>query len=133
MGTYCARCVCPSVGEGVLEDELPCEPAGHGEIATGSVSSCSPFWRTFVRSFVVMQWIEYGCRLLWATKAPQKKEMENFSSSLEHRQLVTNAVAETVTEKAVTMLPPSEKPWVVSPLGVVPKRSTDKPRGYHEI
>ncbi len=25
--------------------ELPCEPAGHGEIATGSVSSCAPFWR----------------------------------------------------------------------------------------
>ncbi len=39
------------------EEELPCEPAGHGEIATGSVSSRSPFWRTFVRSSVAMQWI----------------------------------------------------------------------------
>ncbi len=43
-----------------MDEELPCEPAGHGEIATGSVSICSPFWRTFVRSSVVMQWIEYG-------------------------------------------------------------------------
>ncbi len=40
--------------------ELPFEPAGYGEIATGSVSSCAPFWRTFVRSPVVMQWIEHG-------------------------------------------------------------------------
>ena len=31
-----------------------------------------------------------------------------------------------VTEKALTMLPPSEKPWVVSPLGVVPKKETYK-------
>ena len=71
MGTYCARCVCPSVGEGVLEDELPCEPAGHGEIVTGSVSICSPFCWTFVHSSVVMQWIEDGYRMLWATEASQ--------------------------------------------------------------
>jgi hypothetical protein len=32
--------------------------------------------------------------------------MENSSSSLEYRQLVTNAVAEMVTGNAVTLLPP---------------------------
>jgi hypothetical protein len=47
---------------------------------------------------------------------------------MDHRQFVTNAVAEMVTEKAVTMLPPSEKASVVSPLGMVPKRGTDKYR-----
>ena len=47
-----------------MDEELPCEPAGHGEIATGSVSQCSPFWRTFARSSVVMQWIESGYRLM---------------------------------------------------------------------
>jgi hypothetical protein len=47
-----------------MDEELPCEPAGHGEIATGCVSICSPFWRTFFRSYVVMQWIEYGYRVL---------------------------------------------------------------------
>jgi len=52
--------------------------------------------------------------------------MKNSFSSLEHRQFVTNAVAEMVTEKAVTMLPPGEKPYVMSPLGVVPKRGIDK-------
>jgi hypothetical protein len=38
-----------------LDVEMPCEPAGHGEIATGSDSSCSPLWRTFVRNPVVME------------------------------------------------------------------------------
>ncbi len=54
-----------------MDEELPCEPAGHGEIATGSVSRCSPLWGTFVRRSVVRQWIESGYRLMWATEAPQ--------------------------------------------------------------
>ena len=70
-----------------LDVELPCEPAGHGEIATGSVSSCSPFWRTFVRSPVVMQWIEYGYRLLWTYEAPQQRELRNAPSALKHHEL----------------------------------------------
>ena len=40
------------------------EPAGHGEIATESGLSCSPFLWTFVRSYVVMQSIEDGYHLL---------------------------------------------------------------------
>ncbi len=109
-----------------LDVELPCEPAGHGEIATGSVSNCSPFWRTFVRSHVVMQWIEHGYSLMWTSEAPQQRELKNAPSALEHHEFVTTAVAEMVAEKAITMLPPGEKPWVVSPLGVVPKKGADK-------
>ena len=30
-----------------------------------------------------------------------------------------------VAENAITMLPPGEKPWVVSPFGLVPKRGTN--------
>ena len=93
-----------------MDEELPCEPAGHGEIATGSVSRCSPFWWTFVRSSVVMKWIESGYRLLWTTEASHRREMQNSSSASEHREFVTNAVAEMVAEKVVTMLPPDEKP-----------------------
>ena len=55
-----------------MDEELPCEPAGHGGIATGSVSICSPFWRTFVHNFVVMQWIEYGYRLLWTIELARR-------------------------------------------------------------
>jgi hypothetical protein len=73
-----------------------------------------------------MQRIEYGYRLLWTIEAPQRREMQNSSSASEHREFVTNAVAEMVAEKAVTMMPPGEKPWVVSLLGVVTKKGTDK-------
>ena len=31
-----------------------------------------------------------------------------------------------VAEKAIMMLPPSEKPWVGSPLGMVLKKGTDE-------
>jgi hypothetical protein len=103
MDTYGARCVCPCAGEGVRENEVPCEPAGCGEIATGIVLSCSPFWRTFVRSFVMMQLIEDGYRLTWATKAPQQREMGNSALSMQHRHVVTSAVTKMVTEKADTM------------------------------
>ena len=114
------------MGEGVLEDELPCEPAGQGEIATGSVPSCSSLWRTFARSVVAMYWIKDGYRLLLTILAPHQMEMESSSSSLEHRQFVTNAVVKMVTRKAITMLSLGESPWVLSLLGVVLKRGTDK-------
>ena len=52
--------------------------------------------------------------------------MRNSSSASEHHEFVSNAVAEMVAEKVVMMLPLGEKPWVVSPLGVVPKKGTDK-------
>ena len=68
------------MGEGVLEDELHVEPAKHGEIATCIVSICFPFWWIFVRSFVVMSWIEKGSNMFWATKALHQKEMENSST-----------------------------------------------------
>jgi hypothetical protein len=93
---------------------------------TGSVTGCSPFWRTFVRNFVVMQWIEHGYLLMWTVEAPPRREKENSSSASEHREFISNAVAEMTKENAVTMLPPGEKPWVVSPLGVEPKRGTNK-------
>ena len=63
---------------------------------------------------------------MWAVVAPHRKEMENSSSAMEHREFVANAVAEMTKENAVSLFPPGEKPWVVSPLGVVPKRGTDK-------
>jgi hypothetical protein len=97
-----------------IDEELPCEPAGHGEIATGSVSSCSQFWRSFVRSFVVMHWIESDYRLMWTTKAPHRREMQHSSFASEHHEIVSNTVAEIMAEKTITMLPPGEKPWVVS-------------------
>ena len=123
-------CYTSGPGEALSEEDsegvLPHEPSGHGEIATGSVTSCAAFWRTFVRSTVVLDWIENGYQLLWSQRAPERREMDNAPSAKEHHEFVSAAVAEMLLAGAITRLPPGEKPWVVSPLGVVPKPRTDK-------
>jgi hypothetical protein len=109
------------------EEELPWEPAGHGVIATGSVTKCREFSRTFItRSPVVMKWIEEGYRLMRTVSPPPRRKFANAPSALEHREFVSGMVAEMLAADAVTLLPPGEKPWVVSPLGVVPKARTGK-------
>jgi hypothetical protein len=49
----------PDLGAGINnaegEEDLPWEPAGHGAIATGSITKYKEFWRTFVHSPVVMK------------------------------------------------------------------------------
>jgi hypothetical protein len=82
--------------------------------------------RTFVRSPVVMNWTEEGYRLLWTVSPPPTRELANAPSALEYREFVSDAVAEMLAAYAVTLLPPGEKPWVVSPLGVVPKAKIGK-------
>ncbi len=55
-------CSSPGVRAGIEnvegEEDLSWEPARHGTIATGSITKCKEFWRTFIRSPVVMKWIE---------------------------------------------------------------------------
>jgi len=63
---------------------------------------------------------------MWTTEALARKEMENCSTASEHREFVTNAVVEMVAERVVTMMSPGKKPLVVSPLGVLPKKGTNK-------
>ncbi len=63
----CADALCPYMGGEVLEEDLPGEPVGYDEIATGSVSSRSPFWRTlseFCGDAVDQGWLPFvvGCR-----------------------------------------------------------------------
>ena len=43
-----------------------------------------------------------------------------------HREFISSAVAEMAKKNTGSMLPPSEKPWLVSRLGMVPKRGTSK-------
>ncbi len=108
------------------DDELPWEPAGHGAIVTYGITKCHEFWRTFVRNPVVMSWIEEGYRLPWIVSPPPRREFANAPSASEHSESASGAVEEMLGADAVTLLPPGEKPLVVSPLGVVPKRGTDK-------
>ncbi len=92
-----------------MDAELPWEPAGHGQIATCSVSSCKEFWRFFVRSPVVLEWIEHGYALLWTTAAPLEREMRNTASAMEHQEFVAGAVSEMLAEGVGTRLPPGRK------------------------
>jgi hypothetical protein len=110
-----------------LDDaDLPCEPGGHGVIATGSVESCKELWRIFVRSSVVMDWIDNGYHLLWVVVPPASREMSIAHSTRAHHEFVSSIVPKMLTAHAGTLLPPGEKPTAVSPLGVVPKRGTSK-------
>ena len=111
----------PGLGAGSInvegEEELPWEPAGHGAIARGSVTKCWEFLRTFTRSPVGMNWIEEGYRLMWTVSPPPRREFANAPSALEHHEFVSGAVVEMLATDAVKLLPPGEKPWVVSPWG----------------
>ena len=66
--------------------------------------------------------------VLWTVIAPERKEMPNAPSALEHSAVVIGAVAEMLSAGAVTMFPLGQKPTVVSPLGVFPKPHTSKYR-----
>ena len=52
--------------------------------------------------------------------------MRNAASAKEHHELFSDAVSEMMAESVVIRLPQGEKPMVVSPLGVVPKRGKNK-------
>ena len=73
-----------------------------------------------------MKWIEEGYRLLWTVSPPPRMEFANAPSAMEHSEFVSCAVAEMLAGDAVTLTPPGVKPVVVSPLGVLPKRGTNK-------
>ncbi len=73
-----------------------------------------------------MEWIKNGYRMLWTEHPPERREYDNAPTAYEHHDFVTGAVKEMLAAGAVTLLPEGEKPLVVSPLGVVPKKGTDK-------
>ncbi len=66
------------------EEELPWELASHGAITTGNITKYKELWRTFVRSPVVMNWIEKCYRLLWTVSPPPRWELANAPTALKH-------------------------------------------------
>ncbi len=114
------------IGVAVAEDwihytDLPCEPVGSGQIATGSVRKLAAFWRTFTKSSLVLSWIEKGYELQWINGAPPPNISKNSPSALAQESFVTSAVKEMLAARAISILPKGERTEVVSPLGVVPK------------
>ena len=108
-------CASPGLGAGSEnvegEEELTWELASQGAIATCSILTCKEFWRPFVRSPVVMNWIEEGYRLLRTVSPPPMRKLANAPSALDHREFVSCAVVEMLAADVVTLLPPGEKPW----------------------
>ncbi len=82
----------------------------------------------FVKSKWVMDWIDNGYDLVWDLHPPTLGELRNSKSSIDHHKFVTKAVAEMLEAGAVSILPSGTVPFVVSPLGVVPKPRSDKLR-----
>ncbi len=85
------------IGDAVAEDwihdtDLPCEPVGSSQIATGSVKKSAAFWRTFTKSSLVLLWIEKGYELQWINGAPTPRISKNSPSALAHESFVTSAV-----------------------------------------
>ena len=97
----------------------PSGPWRHRHGQRHQVSGVLGFWRTFVRSPVVMKWIEEGYRLLWTIFPPPKRDNDNAPSALEHREFVSGAVAEMLAADAVTALPLGGScSWSLECLGV---------------
>jgi len=52
------------------ELDVPFELAGSEPLATGNVTKCAAISRTFIKSPIVMDWIDNGYMLLWEIAAP---------------------------------------------------------------
>lgn len=79
-----------------------------------------PFWRTFCTSLFVLSIITSGYQLPWADGPPLgPKSFSNHPSAFEHPGFVSEAVATLVATGAAMKV--ASRPFIVSPLGVVPK------------
>lgn len=112
--------------------ELPAEPVGGGSgpprFMHGRLRARRAFWRTFVRSTLVLSWITSGFPLVWkdpALPAPPVR-LANHNSALAHFDFARGAVAELVATGAARQV--DHCPTCVLPLGVVARPGTGKLR-----
>jgi hypothetical protein len=84
------------------------------------------YWKTFTKSQLVLSWIEHGFGLRWlsTTGAPAPAKFTNQPSAYEHSSFVSNQVDEML--EAGSIIQHFSAPTVISPLGVVAKKGTDK-------
>jgi hypothetical protein len=79
-----------------------------------------PFWQSFCTSLFVLSIISTGYRLPWSAGPPPGPfYQKNHPSAFEHPSFVSEAVRTLVVTGAA--MPVSFCPFIVSPLGVVPK------------
>ena len=84
-----------------------------------------PFWRTATQSILVLAWISSGFDLRWRpeTGPPNSANFPNHPSVYEHTTWVSGAVAELLAASSIQIA--SKMPWIVSPLGLAPKKGAD--------
>ncbi len=84
------------------------------------------FWRSFCRSSVVLDWVLHGLPLRWGPKGRPTRPYfgKNHKSALEHQQFTDEQVAKLVQTSTVQEV--AERPFFVSPLGVVVQASGKK-------
>lgn len=79
-----------------------------------------PFWQTFCTSIFVLSIISSGYELPWSNGPPPGPQFfSNHPSAREYSEFVSEAVANLVITGAAMQV--SQRPFIVSPLGVVPK------------
>lgn len=84
------------------------------------------FWKTFVRSQLVLAWILCGFPLMWLNGPPAPAMFNNHASAFDNAAFVDGAIAELLATQ--TAMEVTSRPLVVCPLGVVPKPGTSKLR-----
>ena len=98
-------------------------PAGR---VRGRLLANLAFWQAICVSSVVLSWIVSGFPLPFAGAPPAPRSFENQPSAFEHAEFVDEAIASLIASDAAGVVPYT--PTVISPLGVVAKKSSGKLR-----
>ena len=96
-----------------------------GPYMFGRLRARVSFWKTFIRSTTVLSWIVSGLPLFCQNGiAPPSAEFKNHASVFSHAEFVTAAIQDLVN--AGSAIPVATRPYIVAPLGVVPKKGSAK-------
>ncbi|KAL4535332.1 hypothetical protein Ndes2437A_g06052 [Nannochloris sp. 'desiccata'] len=108
------------------DQPLPPPPPGNPQL-NHALRNKLPFWQKVCRSKTVLHWIEHGVAWTWASEAPPEPWSEpNHPPTAEHAEFVSSsAVAALLLSGAIT--PVAERPTIVSPLNVIPRRGKKPP------
>ena len=90
---------------------------------------CLPFWKTFCKSTLVLNWIATGFDLRWKPETgppPPGHFHKNHQSAFNNAGFVSTAIHDMLLAGSLVQV--AQKPFMVSPLGVVFKHSNGKPR-----
>jgi hypothetical protein len=128
-----ARLPAGAPGDSEYIDDLPSEPVAAFSSSPkpqmrGRLRAKVNFWRTFVRSTLVLSWITHGFPLVFndASGPPPPIWLANHASASASADFVSTAINDLVDTGAA--VPCQSQPRCVLPLGVVTRAGTGKQR-----